>query len=69
MSNRLRLPTPDELQERFPRIRQDRTHRWSVPTGLAEHFTPDEWVALNEAAEAAGLEQEQVIHRWVMHRR
>jgi hypothetical protein len=69
MPKRPRLPTPDEFRERSAQSQLVRRHVRRVPAGLAEHFTLDEWLALSEAAEAAGLEPEQRIHRWVMHRR
>jgi hypothetical protein len=69
MPKRPRLPTQDEFRERSAQTQLVRRHGRRVPEGLVEHFTQDEWVALSEAAEAAGLEPEQKIHRWVMHRR
>jgi hypothetical protein len=69
MPKRPRLPAPDKFRERSAQTQQLRRHRRRVPAGLAEHFTQDEWIALSEAAEAAGLEPEQMIDRWVMHRR
>jgi hypothetical protein len=69
MPKRRRRPALDEFRERVAQAQQGRSDHRQVPAGLAEHFTLDEWAALSDAAEAAGLEQEQIIHRWVMHRR
>jgi hypothetical protein len=69
MRKKPRRPTLNEFRERFAQTQQDRSHGRLVPADLAEHFTQDEWAALSEAAEAVGLEREQIIHRWVMHRR
>lgn len=69
MRKKPRQPTLNELRERFAQTEQDRSHGWRVPADLAEHFTLDEWAALSQDAEAVGLEREQIIHRWVMHRR
>jgi len=69
MPKKPRRPTVEEFRARFAQPEHGRPFSRRVPAGLAGHFTPDEWAALSEDAEAAGLEREQIIHRWVMHRR